>query len=567
MFFPLGAMIAGNPVQSGLGTIETMNEQLGQKLAGNWIQSLAGGSPSIPGAVPMPQGIMGQIGSGVRNLFGGGQQPQGPQMAQAPMASPMGGGGGGGPPMGGAMIQAPQGPPQAPQQPPMGGGGMGGQGNPISQMSLPEILQGIARANPGAPPAALLHAVKALQPVMNTMALSQFRDAQMRLGYERLGVTERGQDIHMFAVQNAQYWQGVANGTIDPAVTPPPQPPQRGAGPRSEAPAQPGQYSPQQVQAAQPPEQQAGSSAPLPARPVQTVPIRPAAQAQPEDPMQVARGRLAEGLRQEAAAGGGRAASLEDTPAAPQAAAAQPVAEKTAQAAPAGRNQALARDVIEGRRSPSLKDVPIKQRSLVENEIRKLDPTFNLVQAAEKERAAQRLAVTMNSAQKVRTLETIRTMVPEVDRLRELSRQMDLGKYRLLNSVELYGLAQKGDPLARQYVSQINTLKEKYAAYVNSNYAPTDSVWKLVNQQLDAKFGKREMNAALDELVRTAKFQENAIRGIGGGLVPGEPNPYVPGQQPQAPAAQSSEPVAVDPKTGRKAIYRDGQWQIQPAGQ
>lgn len=190
-----GAMLGGDPFGSMLRTQDAAMQQAGDMVAGNYIKSLI---PTAQPMSPMPSqpsqpmqppsgglGLVPAIRQGVSGMFGGGGQPAGapqppmggpPQPTAAPMARPM---------------MPPQAPPQArppmPLQGPPAGAPGGGSGNPIGSMSFDQIIQGIARANPGASPQALMAGMQRLIPVMNAQTLQQYKTAMENIAQQRAG--------------------------------------------------------------------------------------------------------------------------------------------------------------------------------------------------------------------------------------------------------------------------------------------------------------------------------------------------------------------------------------------
>lgn len=139
----------------------------GGQVPGQQAQPPAPGQPSQPlgsGQAPPPAGMQAQdpqnqgLVSGVGQMLG---QP-------------------GGPPQGGASPQQAV-PPGAPSGAPQGGPPQGGR-----QMDWRSIIQGVQKANPGAPPEVIIAAVNQFIPIMSAQSQAEWRQAQVSLGQGRL---------------------------------------------------------------------------------------------------------------------------------------------------------------------------------------------------------------------------------------------------------------------------------------------------------------------------------------------------------------------------------------------
>jgi hypothetical protein len=205
----------------------------GQAALGQWIQSQVPGASPIPTPQQSPQNPMQLIQGLIQRLSGGGQpqgQPQAPQpgpqglqmgagapggqppmqQAQIPNARPMGA-----PMAPGAPLPGAGGPPPAvPAQP--GGQGAGFQGSPSPQgqggqpgyggMTLQQLVQGIARSNPGIKDprvlaAAVTQGMNLLKPedqMMWRMAQMQntqdYRNRSLDIREDAAGERARGED-------------------------------------------------------------------------------------------------------------------------------------------------------------------------------------------------------------------------------------------------------------------------------------------------------------------------------------------------------------------------------------
>lgn len=172
-------------------------QQQGQGAAGNAMGGLDGVTPAT---APAPQqsplaGIMAKLGIG-------GAPPAQPAPAAPPMQAPQQGASSQAAPQPQATPQAGQPPvaPQANNAPPAPGLAQ------LQQMSLPEIVQAVRKANPSLTGQPLFLAVQNLQSVMNPLTRQQLvlfgdqvrmrgQDMTQQNSQERVGATERGQDL------------------------------------------------------------------------------------------------------------------------------------------------------------------------------------------------------------------------------------------------------------------------------------------------------------------------------------------------------------------------------------
>lgn len=112
------------------------------------------------------------------------------------------------PPQGGPLVAQPQpqpmqgqGPQGAPPGPPQGQGGPppgmppGPGGQPYPGLSLPQMMQGLSQANPGAPPQVLMRALSRLAPLLNQDARLQLAEMNMQMRGQIAGMQEQGRDI------------------------------------------------------------------------------------------------------------------------------------------------------------------------------------------------------------------------------------------------------------------------------------------------------------------------------------------------------------------------------------
>ncbi len=162
----------GNALTGAQGSWAQQPNSIWQRLAGLFGQAQEEQRNPM-GATALPEGVQpvqqeqnsfDRIGNMLRQEMGGGPAPM-PQAQGAPPNMPQG-------PMGAATPM-----PQAqPMQPQMGGGQL-----MPGRMSLPDIAQRVAAANPGAPPHVIAGAIDRFRPWMSDEAKIQWQQAQLTL--------------------------------------------------------------------------------------------------------------------------------------------------------------------------------------------------------------------------------------------------------------------------------------------------------------------------------------------------------------------------------------------------
>jgi hypothetical protein len=159
---------------------------------------------------------------------------------------------------------------------------------------------------------------------------------------------------------------------------------------------------------------------------------------------------------------------------------------------------------------------------------KKIDPNFNPGNLELKWYGAQRWLSSLSSPQQARMEIAGQRVIDTVDEIKRLSSEMNLSGFHPLNyaelesKVKLAGNTPEGQ-LATQYITAVNDLKELMATAASGGYAPTESAWKLANQQINANFGVKQMHASLNELQKLMRINVNAGKEMrmqaGGGLV------------------------------------------------
>src|SRR6185312_13201691 len=106
---------------------------------------------------------------------------------------------------------------------------------------------------------------------------------------------------------------------------------------------------------------------------------------------------------------------------------ATPIAQTDKPAAALAPYKAQAQGVIEGRVPPDLKGMPAKERGMVQNELQRQG--FDLANAQLKYKQAERQVTSLNSERQMRFRAAAGNIQSEFDRLRDLSKQMDISRY------------------------------------------------------------------------------------------------------------------------------------------
>lgn len=524
-------------------------------------QSIGGGGQntigSPPMGVPAPQG--GPAGM-PPNAMGG------PPMAPQPQMPPPGA-----TPRGVGMSPAPGPPPQMPQQqqmPPQPPQPVeyGQQQQPSPQLDWRQIIQKVQQANPGAPPQVIAGAVNKFVPLMNAASAQEWRMVSEQLRFQqqqnqldiaglRAGVTERGQDIRADTVQQQIVSrETIAKMTVDE---------------RREA-YQAGIISKQQMDDANREERgrEADQRAQVQERGQDVTKrgqdIRADTAQQAETGRQqrfetnlAEREKAAAAKEQEAKARQDlsvkmklaqinekrRAAGLSDLNEEDFKKGNIP-ADFVANRPPQNPDEKNADDIAAFKRPPILSGwggmgLPREQQAGTQNALQIRHPEFDQSQAVLDWQAEYRLAGNMNSTQQVRFRALQKSIDPLLDRIGELSKQMDLYGIPELNEVEMAKLRRQGNTpkgqLLARYETAFAAARGEIANFENGGYAPTDASWKTAYEQLDSARGIRAQQAALNEIRKITSYRIQGMDAVGGGLQPGGPNPYSPGgsNQPQ----------------------------------
>ncbi len=208
-------------------------------------------------------------------------------------------------------------------------------------------------------------------------------------------------------------------------------------------------------------------------------------------------------------------------------------------------------DIAEGIEAGKIPPVPASMgtyqvKNITEGKLAK--DKFDLGKAQLKWAAAMKQVQAQNGAQQSRYYALSNTVEQNIDRVEQLSQQMQnsgitpLNHARLVTLINTAGNTPQGQ-LASRYLAAITDLKEPLANLANGGYAPTDAAWVQANALVNADYGVLQLKASLDEAKRAIGFRKNAML-ANGGYPPGSDNPYssaAPTQKPAAPAAPDSQ--------------------------
>lgn len=218
-------------------------------------------------------------------------------------------------------------------------------------------------------------------------------------------------------------------------------------------------------------------------------------------------------------------------------------------AAPAGTGPGM-KDIVEGIASgnlpPSLKGFYGRTpRVMAELQKRGVD----LTQLQMEHAAAQKQIASLNGPQMVRFSGLAHSVVNTIDEVNNLAKEMDqsglsaYNKAKLAVLVNVRGNSPEGQ-VASRYLAAVNTLKEEFANLAQGGYAPTEAAWHLADQQINADYGVKQLNSALNEVQRLIKYRIQGIPNFDR-LGPGAANRYIGnGQAPQTGPHGGAAPAA-----------------------
>ena len=141
---------------------------------------------------------------------------------------------------------------------------------------------------------------------------------------------------------------------------------------------------------------------------------------------------------------------------------------------------------------------------------------YNAARAQTEFSGAQRFMSSLNGPQQQRFQALAIAVVNTIDEVKVLSAELNNSGVPILNRIKLAAYAQtqgetKNGQLAARYIGAVNTLKEEFANLANGGYAPTESAWKLANEQINGNFGVKQMESSLTEVQRLINFRMQAF--------------------------------------------------------
>lgn len=199
---------------------------------------------------------------------------------------------------------------------------------------------------------------------------------------------------------------------------------------------------------------------------------------------------------------------------------------------------------------------------------------FDLSKAQMEWTRGQKQIQALNGPQMTRGYNLYQSVNSTIDRVQELSNQLQLSGVPLLNRAQLTrvmqmeGNSDKGQ-LVSKYIGAVNTLKEEFANLANGGYAPTEPAWKLADEQINGEYGVKQLGAALGEVKRLIGYRMKFIAESPVG--PGAANRYTGQQAPPPtatePPATTAMPAAHPPNAvGTKTDVSGVKWYVDKDG-
>jgi hypothetical protein len=130
--------------------------------------------------------------------------------------------------------------------------------------------------------------------------------------------------------------------------------------------------------------------------------------------------------------------------------------------------------------------------------------------------SARRFVGTMDGAQMVRFNGLADSVVNTIDEVKSLANELKQGDVQKWNQakrstiLQVYGNTPQSD-LAARYIAAVGTLQEEFANLANGGFAPTESAWRLSNNQIKSDYGFKDMTASLSEVQRLINYRVKAI--------------------------------------------------------
>jgi|SRR5215472_5656574 len=192
--------------------------------------------------------------------------------------------------------------------------------------------------------------------------------------------------------------------------------------------------------------------------------------------------------------------------------------------------------------------------------------------------AAKKAVQAVNSNQMQKFEGSLRTLDQQIDRVKDLSEQLNLTDFRWWNEKRMRKAVElaPGSPeleVVRRYLSAIGQLRGDAAQVESGGYAPTEPAWEAARDQINASDDVNTMAAALDEMRRITRFRMQAIP-LMQTYGPGAANRYTgtTGNQPTsgvvgaAPLEGGEEPAAAAPPAAGPPALPGGYKIIQHGG-
>ena len=193
-------------------------------------------------------------------------------------------------------------------------------------------------------------------------------------------------------------------------------------------------------------------------------------------------------------------------------------AAKAASASSDDQAKDIAEAIKKGEQPPSLVGL---SRAGLAGKVRQIlaKDNFDYAKAALQYKAAEKQVASLNGPQMTKFAGLAKSVVNTMDEVKALGKELDMSGIPALNSVELaaYIQTQGNTPkgiLATNYVEAVNTLKEEFTSLAQGGYAPTESAWKLADQQINGNYGVKQLASSLDEAQRLINLRLAAIPGL-----------------------------------------------------
>lgn len=136
---------------------------------------------------------------------------------------------------------------------------------------------------------------------------------------------------------------------------------------------------------------------------------------------------------------------------------------------------------------------------------------FNLSQANSEWNATQRFLSSMNSEKQVRLRQAISSVKDALDGLEQLNSVLSRSELAPLNKAQLMIQANTGNPLAVQYLGQINIIRDELAQVFMGGNSPTDKALNLAQETINKNWSPQQLQSAINNVRINLGYRENAI--------------------------------------------------------